>query len=358
MAAMTTTRRGLIGSALALAACEGPARGQPAPQTGGPLPPLRAAPFAVGACVMSGQLADAAFARLLTSQFSQVTPEFEMKMETVLKPDGTFDFRGADAIAAFAAAHGLRLHGHTLIWHSQDGAPAFRRIDGTGRGFADAYRNYILGVAGHYRGRVAGWDVVNEPVAEDGNGYRDSLWRRNLGMDYVAAAFHHAREADPGALLLLNDYNLESNPRKRRTFLALAEQLLKSGAPLGGLGTQTHLDLSLAPGAVRAAIRDLAGLGLPIHVSELDISTVGGRIDLRDTAGRDAAQARLVGETVEALMALPPRQRYGLTAWGVRDPDSWLTRRSDPGAASDRPMLFDAAGRPKAAARAFVEAVG
>lgn len=344
---MTLTRRTVIGSTLALGACGGRAEGQPAPI--GPLRPLRAAPFPVGACVQADQLSDPAFVRLLVAQFSQVTPEWEMKMEAVLKPDGTFDFQRSDAVVDFARGHGLRVHGHTLIWYSQ-GGPAFERIDGAGAAFANAYRNYILGVAGRYRGRVAGWDVVNEAVAEDGDGFRDCIWRRNLGMDYVGRAFRHAREADPDALLFLNDYNLESLPRKRRTFLALAEQLLRAGAPLGGLGAQTHLSVDTPPGAVKAAMRDLAGLGLPIHVSELDVSTRG--------AGRDAlqAQARLVGEAAEAFAALPAAQRYAFTVWGVRDRDSWLARRE--GGQGERPLLFDAAGAPKPAAQAFVDAIG
>jgi len=112
--------------------------------------------------------------------------------------------------------------------------------------------------------------VVNEPVTEDGD-LRDCLWRRNLGADYVRLAFEHAAEADPGAALLLNDYNLEK-PRKRAGFLRVAESLLKSGAPLKALGTQSHLSADLPPGQYAAALRELAGLGLPIHVSELDVS--------------------------------------------------------------------------------------
>jgi endo-1,4-beta-xylanase len=349
LTAMKLTRRALIGSTLALAACGERAQGQTAAYA--PLPPLKAAPFPVGTCVQTGQLSDPAFTQLLTAQFGQVTPEWEMKMEAILKDDGTFDFTGADAIAAFASARGLRLHGHTLIWYSQ-GGPAYERIDGQGAAFEAAYRNYIVAVAGRYRGRCVGWDVVNEPVAENGEGYRDCIWSKNMGLDYVAKAFAFAREADPTAILFLNDYNLETNPLKRRTFLALAESLLKRGAPLGGLGTQTHLSVDVPAGQVTAAIRDLASLGLPIHVSELDVSTRTGPLDLRDASAKDAAQARLVGETAEAFLALPPAQRYAFTAWGVRDQDSWLGRDGT----GDRPLLFDDAGRPKAAARAFVQA--
>jgi endo-1,4-beta-xylanase len=350
-------RRRLIAAApaLLLSGCKGPAIAAPP----GPLPPLKqVAPFPLGVCAMTGQFSDPDFVRLLTTNASQLTPEWEMKMEAILQDDGRFDYTRPDAVADFTAQHGLRLHGHTLIWHAQS-PKAFERIDGAGQPFADAYRTYILAVAGRYRGRVVGWDVVNEAVAEDGNGYRDCLWRKNLGMDYAARAFHHAREADPTVPLFLNDYNLESNPTKRASFMRLAESLLKDRAPLGGLGTQTHLAFDQPPGAIRATIRELASLGLPIHVSELDVSTRGegvrGKLDMTPMPERLAKQARLVGEAAEAFTALPAHQRYAFTVWGLRDKDSWL--RHKPDGADDRPLLFDDAGRPKPAARALVEAV-
>ncbi|MEO6341033.1 MAG: endo-1,4-beta-xylanase [Caulobacteraceae bacterium] len=350
MTASAFTRRAMLGSSLSLAACKAPAQSQPIP----PLPPLKAiAPFPMGTCVMTGQLQEPAFTRVLTSQFGQITAEWQMKMESILKDDGGFDFRDADALAAFAKANGLRLHGHTLIWYSQD-RPAFQKIDGSGAVFANAYRNYILAVMGRYRGQAVSWDVVNEPVAEDGDGYRDCLWRRNLGMDYVAHAFHHAREADPRATLFLNDYHLESRPKKRASFLALAEQLLKAGAPLDGLGTQSHLLSGLAPGAIKTAMRDLASLGLPIHVSEFDCSTQVGPFGKQ--ARRDG-QVRLITEMAEAFMALPARQRFAFTIWGVRDKDSWLRRPPNAGDGTDEPLLFADDGRPKRMTQAFVNAV-
>ena len=344
----------MLTSTLALAACTDGAHGQPAPAAN--LPPLKqVAPFPLGACAMTGQFDEPAFQSLLTAQFGQITPEWEMKMESILKDDGGFDFTRSDAIADFAAAHGLRLHGHTLVWYSQ-GGPAFQRIDGQRAAFENAYRNYILAVAGRYKGRVVSWDVVNEPVGDDGEGggYRDCLWSRNLGMDYVAEAFRYARDADPQAVLFLNDYNLETKPKKRRDFLRLAETVLKAGAPLQGIGTQTHLTIDLAPGMIRTAMKDLASLGLPIHVSELDVSTRGG---FHAMSARLDLQARLVGETVDAFMALPAKQRFAMTIWGVRDKDSWLRRPPNAGDGTDRPLLFDDAGRPKPAAQRFVQGV-
>ncbi len=352
------SRRALLGAPLALA---GACRAQGSPQAAeadvplGPLPSLAGlAPFPVGTCAMTEQMADPQFADLLKGNFSQLTPEWEMKMEAILKPDGSLDFSAADAIAAVAASNGLGLHATTLIWHEQN-PQALARLDGDRPRFKAAYRDYILKVAGRYRGAARGWDVVNEPVRNDSGGYYESLFSRNLGDAHIPDAFFLAREADPTAVLFLNDYNLELMPDKRVLFMRLAERVLKTGAPLGGLGTQTHLTASTRPGLVAAALKDLASLGLPIHVSELDVSTQMGTYLGVSQAERLQRQAALVGETVEAFLALPAAQRYALTVWGVRDKDAWKARPPNDGA--DQPLLFDSQGRPKPAARAFAAAL-
>ena len=345
---MRLARRSVLAGAAALAACRGRSQGAEAP-TRGPAPPLKSlAPWPVGCSVMTGELADPAFAALLTRNFSQLTAEWEMKMEYILQDGGGFRFDRPDAIAAFARAKGLRLYGTTLIWYAQDPA-AFRAIDGAGQRFADAYRNYILAVAGRYRGQAVGWDTVNEPVAEDGEGLRQCLWSRNLGQDdYMVRAFEHAQEADPGAVLFLNDYNLDSLPKKRATFMRLVERLLERGAPLKGLGTQTHIDAGLQPGAVGAAIRELASFGLPIHVSELDVSLNRAAGMFSDRIALEQRQARLYGEAAEAFAALPERQRFAFTIWGLRDKDSWLRgEKENPSPPWDAPLLFDDLGNAK-----------
>lgn len=354
----TQSRRHLLtgGSALLLGACSRPAPAQAEAALAG-LKQL--APFPLGVAAMTGQLGDPQFVDLLVRNFSQLTPEWEMKMEAILKADGDFDFARADALADFAANHSLRLHGHTLIWYAETPV-AFERLSGSGQAFADAYRTYILRVAGRYRGRVVGWDVVNEAINENGEGERDCLWSRNLGPDYAALAFGYAREADPDAPLFLNDYFLETMPNKRRSFLRLAERLLKSGAPLSGVATQTHVSIHIKPGSIKAAIRDLASLGLPLHLSELDVSTrnaeaIAGALDMASLADRLAHQARVVEEAAEAFAALPAHQQYAFTLWGLRDKDSWLRRPPNAGDGSDRPLLFDDAGRPKPAARALLD---
>ena len=358
-------RRALLaaGGALALSGC---GRGQAEASGAAPYDVPRPDPppalkelagFPIGTCVSTGLIDDPDWATLATRQCSQVTAEWEMKMESILKDDGTFDFTRADRIAAFARREDLRLFGHTLVWYAQD-PPALKRIDGDKRAFDNAVRNYILAVVGRYRGQAVAWDVVNEAVAEHGEGLRDCIYSRNLGQeDYMLLAFQYAREADPQAVLLINDYNLEVTPAKRATFMRLVERLLKRGAPIGGIGTQSHIDIHLPPGAGRTAIRELASFGLPIHVSELDVSLRGDRLDLRPREQKLAAQAARYSEVMGAFLDLPPRQRFAFTTWGLRDKDSWLRRPPNAGDGTDAPLTFDDHGHTKPGFWALADAL-
>ena len=344
------SRRAVLGSALALAACGKQANSQPA----GPVPPLKSlTPFPIGTCVQAGQLTDPALAPLISEHFSQLTPEWEMKMEYTVLEDGSFRFDRPDAIAAFARAHGQRLFGHALVWYAQE-PPAFQRLDESRVSFAQAYESYITAAVGRYRGQASGWDVVNEPIRDDGSGLRDHLWSRRLGeIDHMVRAFHVAHAADPDVPLFVNDYNLESNPAKLDQYQRLIDRLLRAGAPLTGIGCQTHCDASLPAGALARTIGALARFGLKLHVSEMDVSLVraGGLFTSR--AEKEAAQARLYAEAMTAFAALPERQQFAFTVWGVRDPDSWLARENG----SDTPLLFDGQGRAKAAFRALEAAL-
>ena len=350
-------REALLGAAAlvtggGLSGCSGQAAEPTSPP---PLPPLKSAlPWPLGCAVTNSHLAEPDYVALLTGNFSQITAEFEMKMEAILANDGSFDFTRADQIAAFARDHDLRLHAHTLVWYLQ-AHPSFQALKGDPAAFARTYDAYVRTVTARYAGQAVGWDVVNEAVAEDGDGYRDCLWRQQLGMDYVARAFRVARAADPNAVLFLNDYNLEAFPNKRATFLKLAEDLLKAGVPLTGLGSQSHLQVDLAPGAIRQSIKDLASLGLPIHISELDISVRPLRkLDFTPHADRVERQKQLLGELRDAFAALPEKQRYALTAWGLRDSDSWLLRPQAGEDVGEEPLLFDDRGDAKALAAVVV----
>ncbi len=166
--------------------------------------------------------------------------------------------------------------------------------------------------------------------------------------DYVARAFDYAREADPQAVLVLNEFDLERTPAKRFAFLRLAERLLKRGAPLGALGTQCHLDIGVDPALCRPAMRELASLGLPIRVSELDVSLDAPGAPFMSLERRQDAQARLYAETLGAFLDLPPHQRLAFCTWGLADSKSWLRFQAG-GDKMDRPLPFDDALQPKPA---------
>ncbi len=344
------SKRAFLASTLALAACG--QREATAQATIADRPLNSLVPFPIGTAAMSGQFDDAAWVALATRHVSQLTPEWEMKMEYILQTPGRMTFDAPDRIAAFCAANGMRLHGHALIWYSQ-GAEAVTGMDPATLG--REYDRYIAEVAGRYRGKVAGWDVVNEAVAEDGDGLRDCHWSRAFGQHgYIIRAFEQAKLADPEAVLFLNDYNLENNPVKGATFLRLVDRLLKAGVPIGGIGTQSHLDIEIPDGQITAFLREAAGFGLPIHVSELDASLRReGGIDTRSRQTRIDQQTARVSELAEAFFDLPPAQQYAFSVWGLRDTDSWL-RRDGKDEGRDAPLLFDADGRPGPAYAAFV----
>lgn len=349
------SRRTCLTAPLALVACDRLASAEPTP--GPPAAPLKATltPCPFGATGMTWQLDQADWIEQVRRHCSQLTPEWEQKMERTLGAGFAYDFSASDRVVAFARDNGLRVHGHTVIWYSQGGEVFDDRTVPRDR-FAAEFDRYISTFVGRYRGQMAGWDVVNEPVAEDGNGLRDCHWSRALGMDgYMVRAFQQAKAADPDAVLFLNEYNLENIPAKGATFLRLVERLLKLGAPIGGIGTQSHLDIEIPAGRIRDFFRDAASLGLPIHVSELDfpMQRDGRMPDLRSLAEKRAQQVARVGELAEAFMALPERQRYAFTTWGLRDTDSWLVRE---GRSKDSPLLLDAEGRANPAYQAVIDA--
>jgi len=350
-------RRGLLGGLGAGAVALALSQTLPADAQGfGSLPPLKSVtPYPLGVSATYRKLSDPGWTKLAATHFSRLTAEWEMKMEYILQADGRLQFDRADALTAFARRNGMGIHGHTLIWYAQDGEH-FRKLKNKPDAFLLAYTRYIQEVIGHFTGFIKGWDVVNEPVWNDGRGLRPCLWREVLGDDYIGLALEAAHQADPAAVLFLNDYNLELTPKKRATFLKLCEKLLKEGAPLSGIGTQTHIDSGIAPGLIKAAIRDIASLGLKVHVSEVDIS-------LREDNPANLVeprvhQVRALNELLDAYHDVPQRQRYGLTMWALRDSDSWLnTAQGGKGLLPDEPVLFDTLGRPKPLTQAFVSAI-
>ncbi|MET1756155.1 endo-1,4-beta-xylanase [Novosphingobium sp. RD2P27] len=337
-------RREFIIGALACSACGPQADGAGGKIVAGLSVPLKeASTLPIGTAITAADLADAQLVRLIKENFSQLTPASEMKMGVVINDQGKLNFGAAERLASFASDNDMRLHGHTLVWYRVEPS-FFLGLADDPKKFRAEYLRYIDKFLRRFKGRVSGWDVVNEPISADGTGLRDSVWSRTLGKErYIALAFKQAAASDPNAVAFINEYGLEARPAKRLAYMRLIERLLKKDVPIGGVGTQTHISVDLPERAVADTLRDLASFGLPVHVSELDITLGRGAAA---TAGKLKLQARRARQVVEAYMQLPSKQRYAITLWGVRDRDSWLRMPPyDPD--SDRPLAFDDKGQPK-----------
>jgi GH35 family endo-1,4-beta-xylanase len=285
----------------------------------------------VGAAVQSGYLNDSRYAAALSRHFNYLTAEYEMKWGTIGRVQSLEDFSGGDAISAFALSSGMQLKGHALIWHGSTPSwvsslsPADLRI---------AFESHIRSVAGHFRGRVLAWDVVNEAVADDGSGLRDTVFRQKLGDQYIADAFRLARDADPQALLFYNDYGGEGLNAKSERIYQLMQSLLAQGVPIDGIGLQMHVTATNPPAdaAVAANMRRLAALGLRVNISEMDVrvANVPG-----STQAKLDAQKSVYHSLVAVCVAEP--QCHAVTFWGFTDAHSWIDGQFGP----DDPLLFD-----------------
>lgn len=298
----------------------------------------------IGVAVGSWVLGDAHAAAMVGRHFGSVTPENEMKMDALQPQRGRFAFEEADAIVAMAERNGLQVRGHTLVWHRQVPAWITQR-EWTRAELLAVLRDHVRTVVAHFRGRVGEWDVVNEPLDADGR-LRGSIWLRVIGPDYIDEALRTARAADPGARLVLNEFNAERPGPKRDGLRALARGLRDRGVPLDGIGLQGHVRTDWHPtrSELRDAIRGFTRLGLSVSLTELDVATDGTP---GTPAERLALQASVYGIYAGACADL--RGCRGLTVWGLGDAVSWL----GPDALA---LPFDDAYSPKPAWDALVAA--
>jgi GH35 family endo-1,4-beta-xylanase/enterochelin esterase-like enzyme len=319
--------------------------------------------FLVGAAIGGRPLREPERA-LLAGQFGAVTPENCMKPSAVHPAETAYRFAEADALVALAREHGLVVNGHTLVWHSQCPDWFFRDGDQpAGRELVlRRLRRHIAAVAGHFAGRMQSWDVVNEAL-DDGPGYlRRSRWLEALGKDFIAEAFIAARQADPEAILIYNDYGIELSP-KREKALRLLRELKQRGAPVDAVGIQGHWQLDGIPFAdIEAAILAFHDLGLRVMITELDVdvatrSTAGADVSARQAGGRDpfaaglspAVQRRLADQYAQlfALFVKHGDKIDRVTFWGLHDGRSWLNFW--PYRRTNHPLLWDRAALPKPA---------
>lgn len=334
--------------------------------------------FLVGAALNSDQFTerDARGAALIKQQFNSITPENVLKWERVHPKPGVYDFDLSDQYVAFGEKNHMRIIGHTLVWHSQTPRWVFEDDKGNPvdrETLLNRMREHIQAVVGRYKGRISGWDVVNEALSEDGT-LRQSPWLKIIGEDYIAKAFEFAREADPQAELYYNDYSLE-NDAKRNGAIDLIRKLRAEGVPVAAIGIQGHDKLDWPSiDQEDAAITAFATLGVKVNITELDIDVLpratreqGAEVTLHAESQRKLnPYAAGLPDSVQQALA----QRYAglfrvflkhrdvmtrVTFWGVTDGDSWLNNWPVEGRTS-YPLLFDRNARPKPAFDAVLQA--
>lgn len=332
--------------------------------------------FLVGAALNPAQFEerDARGAALVRAQFNTISPENVLKWQLVHPRPDAYAFEASDKYVAFGEKYHMFIVGHTLVWHSQVPQWVFQNDKGEPldrEGLLKRMREHILTVVGRYRGRIAGWDVVNEALNEDGT-LRQTPWLKIIGEDYMVKAFEYAHEADPNAELYYNDYSVE-NPAKRKGAVDLIKKLQAAGVKVHAIGLQGHDKMEWPTveqqDATIAAFKDL---GIQVNITELDVDVLPAASQQRtaDVGLNVEAQARLnpytggLPETVQQALA----KRYAdlfevfckyrgtvsrVTFWGVTDGDSWLNGWPVRGRTS-YPLLFDRQGQPKPAFQAVI----
>ncbi len=309
---------------------------------------------------------------LVKRQFNTITPENVLKWEVVHPRPGVYDFTASDRYVDFGQQNKMFIVGHNLVWHSQ--VPHWVFEDNAGRPVSRdtllvRMHDHIASVVGRYKGRIQGWDVVNEALNEDGT-LRRSPWLTIIGDDYIAKAFEFAHEADPAAELYYNDYSLENAP-KRAGVVRLVRQLQAAGVPIAAVGSQSHDKMTWPTTAqVDSTITAIAATGVKVNISEFDVDVlppavpasrgadVSARgigptrasIDPYTTGLPDSVQHALARRYAELFEVFIAHQRDidRVTFWGVGNGDSWLNDWPVRGRTS-YPLLFDRRDRPTSA---------
>ncbi len=304
----------------------------------------------IGAAVSAEPLGnELQYRETLAREFSMLTTENALKFGPVHPEPDRYDFADADSIVEFAEANGMKVRGHTLVWHNQ--LPSWlTEGDWTPGELTQLLREHIMTVVGRYRGRIAAWDVVNEAVADDGS-LRDTIWLRNIGPEYIDMAFRWAHEADPDALLFYNDYGGEGLTQKSDAIYRLVEDLVEGGVPIDGVGLQMHVSLGWSPRPenVAANMERLGALGLAVHITEMDVRVQDGKGTEEELL---AAQADVYRDMMDVCSGTNICKAF--VTWGFTDRYSWIPALTGK---PDAPLLFDASYQPKPAWLAVLDAL-
>jgi endo-1,4-beta-xylanase len=282
-----------------------------------PLGPLAAKRgIVLGGAVSPEQVDNSKFARLMTQNFTYLTPENHLKWGAVRPCRETFDFTASDKLVDFALKNGMAVRGHNLMWHIynpswlEDGNFTFEEMKAT-------LAEHVEKVVGRYKGKIRDWDVVNEPFNENGS-LRESVWYKALGPDYIAIALQMVHSADPGAKLVINDYNNETLSTKSDALYRLVKDLQARSIPVDAVGLQFHFAVEnpIDYGSVARNIKRFKDLGLEVHITELDL-----RIRMPVTEKALLEQADAYANLLRISLALGVDE---FITWGVTDSHSWV----------------------------------
>ena len=314
--------------------------------------------FMIGVAVNNRNVTDPDQMALIKREFNSITAENAMKPQPTEPEKGVFNWEEADRIANFCRENGIKLRGHTLMWHSQVGRWMYMDDKGNLLPKEEFYANmkhHIQAIVNRYKDVVYAWDVVNEavqdsPVRNGQSPMRQSPMFQIAGEEFIYKAFEYAHEADPNALLFYNDYN-DSEPGKSQRIFELVQRMKAAGVPIDGIGMQGHYNIySPTAEEIDAAITKYKSIVKHIHITELDIrvnTDQGGQLNFSRGQGAPVASWQNTLQTDQYANLFKVLRKHAdvvdcVTFWNLSDRDSWL-------GAANSPLLFDSNYRPKQA---------
>ncbi|HVM83323.1 MAG TPA: endo-1,4-beta-xylanase [Candidatus Binatia bacterium] len=303
------------------------------------------------------------FEQLVKRECALVVSAMEMFWRFNSETAGSMDFAGADDIVAWSQQNGKKLRGHNLLWYGQT-PKWYKGINDRAYG-QKAMVEHVTSMCSRFAGKIHSWDVVNETIDIDGaGGLRDSKFVELLGPTFMDDAFHAARAADPKALLVINDYDLEYNTgdqeAKRQALLNVIDGMKQRNVPIDAVGIQSHLSIkdqdSFDQNVFANFLKEVGDRGLQVMLTELDVVDVGAP---SDPAQRDAAVAAVYKAYLDAALASPTVKT--VATWGLCDHDSWITHYAldqfrRPDGLPPRPLPFDTDLKAKPAYFAIADA--
>jgi endo-1,4-beta-xylanase len=271
--------------------------------------------LAIGSAASAAYLGEAEYSEVLGREFALLTPENELKWDTIHPARDRYDFGPVDALVRYARAHSMGLRGVPLVWHAQNPAwlteGQFTRSELLG-----ILDEHIRTVVGRYSSVAGQWDVVNEAI-DDAGEPRSTLWSRIIGPDYIELALRSARAADPDVKLFYNDYGIERSGPKADAVFRMVSDLRQRGAPIDGVGFQAHLTAQASLAELQAQIDRYRAIGLDVAVTELDV-----RVPVPATTASLQAQADVYRGVFKAC--LDATNCDTVVVWGFTDRHSWI----------------------------------